>query len=251
MRNYIKADLYRNFNRVYFWGYTFGIAALPLLLNIILKITNVSEDTMSLAILLQLSVHMLIIPVYLIAPIVEMVTAEEQKNLTLKNVLSFGTSRNKLVLSKIIVSIILSLIAAIIILTIFFGSYIILFGIGKGFSLGLVGNFIKRLLVSTILWISAIAVCTFLAFAIKNNNMFAFSYVLIFSMLGSVIKVLSSFVSSKFQYIHNILISTQIGKLGAPEITSSTLTHAAFIGIMYLVVFTILTMIYVKNKEIK
>ena len=59
---------------------------------------------------------MLTLPVFLIPAIVEMVTAEENKNLTSKNILCFGLSRNKFVLSKIIVSIILSTIAAVVLL---------------------------------------------------------------------------------------------------------------------------------------
>lgn len=251
MLNYIKAELYRNFNRVYFWGYTFSIAAFALLINILLKISNVSETVISLAELIEISTHMLTLPVFLIPAIVEMVTAEENKNLTNKNILSFGLSRNKFVLSKIIVSIILSTIAAVIILTLFFGSGTLLFGIGKSFSISLVINFVKRLLVSTLLWISSIAICTFLALIIKNTTTFAFIYAIIFVTFSKIIKLLSSFVSDKFHYIYDILISTQINKLSAPELTNPTLISAALIGIVYTIVFTVLTMLYVKNKEIK
>ncbi|BDR71062.1 hypothetical protein K144313037_24740 [Clostridium tetani] len=251
MLNYIKAELYRNFNRIYFWGYTFSIAAFAVLINILLKISNVSETAISLVELIKISTHMLILPIFLIAAIVEMVTAEENKNLTSKNIISFGLSRNKFVLSKIIVSIILSIIAAVIILTLFFGSGTLLFGIGKGFSTSIVINFIKRLLVSTLLWIGSITICTFLASIIKNNTTFAFAYAALLVIFSKVIKLLSVFVSNKFQYIYDILISTQINKLTAPELTSSTLICAALIGIVYTIVFTVLTMICVKNKEIK
>ena len=84
MINYIKAELYRNFNRVYFWWYTFAIAAFTLLANILLKISSVSENAISLVELIEISTHMLILPIFLIPAIVEMVTAEENKNLTSK-----------------------------------------------------------------------------------------------------------------------------------------------------------------------
>lgn len=251
MINYIKAELYRNFNRVYFWGYTFGIAAFTLLANILLKISSVSKNAISLVELIEISTHMLILPIFLIPAIVEMVTAEENKNLTSKNIISFGVSRNKFVLSKIATSVILSIVAAVIILFLFFGSGTLLFGIGKGFSTSLVINFIKRLLVSTLLWISSISICTFLALAINNTTTFGFTYAIIFVTFSKVIKLLSAFVSDKFQYIYDILISTQINKLSTSEFTNSTLIYAALIGIIYIIVFTVLTMTYFKNKEIK
>lgn len=245
MRNYIKAELFRNFNRIYFWGYTGGIAALTLLVNILL-----SDNSINLVMLMKLSTNMLTIPIFLIGPIVDMVTAEEYKNSTFKNVLSFGISKEKLVLSKIIVSIILSLVAAIIILTVFFGSGTIIFGIGKEFSATLLISFIKILLISSILWIGSIAVCTFFAFSFKNSNIFSFTYVLTFVLFSKVITLLSVLVSDKFKYIHDILITTHINRLNAPNLTSSTLGLSALTGIMYLVVFSILTMLCIKNKEI-
>lgn len=251
MHNYIKAELYRNFNRVYFWGYTGGIAAFTLLINILLKISSVSESVMNLTILLETSTHMLIIPTFLILPIVEMVTAEEYKNLTFKNVLSFGISRNKLVLSKIIVSIILSLVASIIILAVFFGSGTILFGVGKAFSSTILINFIKRLLASSVLWIGSIGVCTFFAFTFKNSNIFSLTYAFTFILLSKFIKLLSVLISEKLMYIHDILITTHIDKISSSQITNSTLYLGALTGIIYLIVFTILSIIYIKKKDIK
>ena len=249
MLNYIKAELYRNFNRTYFWAYTGGIAILTLIMNILMKISSVGQS-MNLVVLIQASAQMLMVPVFLVVSIVEMVTAEEQKNLTFKNVLSFGLSRNKFVLSKIIAAVILSLISAIIILTVFFGSGTILLGVGEGFSASLVSDFMGRMLVSTILWIACISVGTFLALTIKNNTIFGLVYATVFLVGKKLIGLLSLLVSNKFEYVQKILITTQLDKLKM-ELTSSNMTFAALVGVAYIIVFTALTMMYIKNKEIK
>lgn len=250
MFNYIKAELYRNFNRLYFWGYTFGICIFILAINIIMKITSVGSNV-NLTVLFQAATFMLGIPVFLIVAMVDMCIAEEEKHVTLKNVVSFGFERNKLVLSKIIVTVILSIISAAIILTVFFGSSIMLFPIGDKFSIDIVINFITRLSGAMVLWIAAISICSFLAFVIKSNTMFSLVYVMIFLFFRKIILILSSLVSDKFKYIYDILITTNLDILAKGELTNSNLNFAILIGAIYIIVFTILTMIYVKNKEIK
>lgn len=256
MLNYIKAELYRNFNRAYFWVYTGFMAILPLIFNIFTKTTKFSSN-MNLTALFEFANAIIVAAVYLILPMVDIATAEEEKNLTLKNVVSFGVSRNKLIISKVIVATILSIISAVIILTVFFVSGTILFGVGQDFTMNIAIDYMRRLSGTTILLIGAISVCTFLSFVIKNNNVFAFVYAGIFSILGKVILLLSKFVSAKFQYIYDILITTQLSNLTRQdlrvfvEVTNSQLISAALIGILYTVVFIGLTMMYVKNKEIK
>lgn len=250
MRNYIKAELYRNFNRVYFWGMTGSIAFFALLGNILIKTT--STVPFYYEAIFEVGAFCLGLPVYIIVMIVEMVTAEEQKNQTLKNVVSSGISRNKLILSKFIVTFILSVIAAAIVLVVFFGSGAVLFKAGEGFSLSIVNNFMLRLLAATALWTGTISVGNLLAIMFKNNVAFAFSYVGLFGVLGNVIKLFRTLVSHKFEYVYNILITTQLKNLGGTGIMASNdLMRAALIGIMYTIIFTIIGIVYFKKMETK
>ncbi|MEW9095874.1 MAG: ABC transporter permease [Clostridiaceae bacterium] len=256
MLNYIKAELYRNFNRAYFWVYTGFMAIFPLIFNIFTKTTKFASN-MNLTVLFEFANAIIIAAIYFILPMVDIATAEEEKNLTLKNVASFGVSRNKLIMSKVIVATILSIISAVIILTVFFGSGTILFGVGQDFTMNIAIDYMRRLSGTTFLLIGAISVSTFLAFVIKNNNVFAFVYMGVFTILGKVILLLSKLVSDKFQYIYDILITTQLSNLTRndlrvfEEVTNSQLSSAALVGILYTIVFVGLTMMYVKNKEIK
>lgn len=250
MRNYIKAELYRNFNRLYFWCYSGVVAALLIILNIIFKSNNVAN--LNLTAFIGFGIMMFSMPIYMILPFIEMVTSEEQKNQTLKNSVSFGIPRYKIVISKIIVTVILSFIAAIIILIAYFGSALIFFGVGKDFSIDILYEFMKRIGVSVILWIAAITVGTFLALIFKKNNIFAFAYFCLFSIPSKIVKLLMELVSDKFKHVYNMFITTQITNLssGEPSLAGKTLTTAAIIGILYIVVFTILSVFYFNKKEI-
>jgi ABC-2 type transport system permease protein len=248
MLNYIKAELYRNFNRMYFWIFTGSISALALAVIILGKANDMPG--VSLSMLLDSSLFMLAIPVFLVAGIVDMVTAEENKNQTMRNVITFGVSRYKLVLTKIIVSVVLAFISAFIIIGIFYGSGAILFGIDQGVKevLPIVSI---RMITAVPLWIGAISIGTFLGIAIKNNTLFGFAHAGIFFITSKVIQLLSYVVSDKFLYVNKYLITTRLNGLRTAGLPASELWLSALIGLAYTVVFTALSMLYFNKKEVK
>lgn len=252
MLNYIKAELYRNFHRAYFWIYTGILTILPLIINIICKFQNSNVSTTGLKELFGIGIYMIAFPIFVVLAFVDMTTAEEQKNQTMRNIVSFGMERNKIVLSKLMTSVILAFLSAIIILVVFYGSGAILFGLGNNFS-AIASEFLVRILAAIPLWIGSIAIAIFLALLINNNTIFTLIYIGLFLITPSIIGLLTYFVSKNFKYLGNILITTQLGKLKAttPNIACQDLISAVAIGIMYVIVFTILSMIYFKRKEVK
>lgn len=248
MLNYIKAELYRSFHRANFWVYSGVTAGLALLLNIILKTSSVSS--MNLGELFGVIIQMLIVPIFLVAPFIETTTGEESKNLTLKNAVSFGIPRSRIALSKVIVGIILSFISAIIIFTVFFGSGAILFGAGKD-SLPAIKDGSLRILAAMPLWMGAVAVGTFIALFLNNNTAAAFVYAGVFVVIPNVVKLLNLIFSNKFSYISKILITTHLTDLKQPNVGSEVLTKSALAGLAYIILFTILSMLYIKRKEIR
>lgn len=248
MLNYMKAELYRHFNRSLFWIYTGVIAALALGLNILFKSTT--TDGIGLTDSFVIITQMLILPVFLVATFIDMSTSEEQKNLTLKNAVSFGVPRSKIALSKVIITVILSFIAAAIILTVFWGSGLIFFGVGEGSS-QIIGDAAVRILTALPLWIGAISVGTFIAIVINNNTAAAFVYAGAFTVISSIFNLLTMIVSDKFSYISEFLITSQLSNLKVPNLPIEALLKAAGIGIAYTILFTCLSMLYIKRKEIK
>lgn len=259
MRNYIRAELYRNFNRLYFWNLVAITSVLALSFNILMRIFNPYPNIPNLSMIFQMGIGMLSVPVYLVGVIIDMVIGEETKNLTLKNVVSFGIPRGKIILSKIIVAVTLSFIAAIIILTVLYGSGVLLFGV-DGLSLALFKDFLFRLLAAIPLWIGAISVGTLMGYIFNNNTIYAFAYTFTFALTGSMLKFLSALISDKIMYIYNILITTQIKNLSVltiiddnniQAIANSSLISAISIGAIYIIVFAILSMMYFRKKEVK
>jgi ABC-2 type transport system permease protein len=248
MLNYIKAELYRNFNRLYFWVFTGVLTALALFINIV----SVANDApgIGLSMLLNSTLYVLSVPVFLVAMIVDMVTSEENKNQTLRNVITFGIPRHKLMLSKIIVSVILASISALIILGLFYGSGAAFYGIDEGVKTVLPMVSI-RLLTAVPLWIGAISIGTFLGMSINNSNLFGFAHAGIFFLTSKIIIILSYAVSDKFMLLNNYLITTRLNNLRAPDITAGELWISALIGLAYTVVFTVLSIIYFNKKEVK
>ncbi len=246
MLNYIRAELFRNFNRSYIWIYSGVLALLALMANVIVRLENVPR--MNLAVLFDACVQMIVIPVFLVIAMIDMSTSEEQKNLTLKNVVSFGVSRTKIVISKLIVSSILSLVSAVIILAVFFASGILLFGAGNDTSAILDSTI--RLVAALPLWIGAISVGTFLAFFFNNSTVFSFVYVGLFLGLPQILDLLATYVSKSFRPAYDILLTTQLSNLRG-KLADNTMMNSILAGGIYIVVFAVISIVYMRKKEIK
>lgn len=248
MFNYIKAELYKSFNRMYFWMFTGVMVALGLIVTIVSKSNNLSG--VSLSMLLDTTLFVLSMPVFILACIVDMITAEENKHQTMRNVITFGVPRHKIILSKLIVSVILAFIAAFITLTAFYGSAAVLFGIDEGVAVVL-PKVATRLLAAVPLWMGAISIGTFLGMAINSNTLFSLAYAGTFFLTSKIIFVLSYFVSEKFTELNKYLITTRLAGLKAPNLTSSELWTSALIGLAYTVAFAVISMLYFNKKEVK
>jgi ABC-2 type transport system permease protein len=233
---------------MYFWIYTGSIAALALTINILGRINNIPG--MSLSMLLDTLLYVMVIPVFLVAGIVDMVTAEENKHQTMRNVITFGVPRYKLILSKIIVSIILSFITAFIVLGLFYGSAAVLFGIDPGVK-AILPIVSVRILTAVPLWIGAVTLGTFLGMAINNNTQFGFAHAGVFFLTSKIISILSYVVSDKFTVVNKYLITTRLTSLRTPEIPSNELWLSALIGLAYTLVFAGLSILFFNKKEVK
>lgn len=248
MINYIKAELYRNFNRLYFWMFTACLAGFCLFINSLFKIYN--APVYSVEIYFEGMAHVLVGPIFMVVAFMDMITAEEQKNLTIRNVVSFGMNRSKIVLSKFTATVILAFISEIIILAVLLGSAVIFFGVGTAFSISF-SNYMIRFGVATVLWVAAIALGTLLSLIIKNSTIFAFVYSGIFIIINQGIKILMIVGVKNLDHIYNSLITTRLSMLSSPTITSNDLSTSLLIGVMYTIIFLVLGIICFNKQEVK
>ncbi|GAA0761115.1 ABC transporter permease [Clostridium sartagoforme] len=245
MLNYIRADIYRNLNRKYFWIYTGIIAAMSVLVTVLFKISSIPDKNFNLV--LDIATQAFTLPIYLVGVFVEMATSDEQKNKTFKNVVSFGVTRNTIAISKVITAVILSMLSAFIILTAFSISGLIFLGGPSDF----LSEFLIRFALASVLWIAAISIGTFISLVFNSSNISAFVYFGIFLMTKNIIAILSLLVWEKFSYLNNYLISTKLNILASEPLTIENIGPAILVGVVYTVVFTGLSMLYLRKKEIK
>lgn len=246
MINYIKSDLYRNLNKLSFWIYTVILSIISVSITLIIndinkQIPSVTLNSASIAL-----PYAFMAVVYILIFYIEIITGDEKRNKTLKNVVSYGISRNTVAISKLISTTIIVIISAIIVLSIFSISILIFFR-GEKY---LLIEFIKRVLIAGVLWLGAISFGTFL-YLVFNGSISVLIYIFTFLLSKNVISLLIFLVSDKFKYINEILISTRLTIIASEPLTMNNVVFLLLVGIGYIIVFTGLSMLYLKNKEIR
>lgn len=259
MLNYIKAELYRTFNRKYFYFFIGILAALVISLLIFLKLIDPKNSIPLMgAMAISVTNYMLMIPVGLLVMIIDMIYAEEYKNGTLKNIASFGMSRNKIIFGKFITIIILAFIADIVVISLFWLSSALIFGIGhfngfNGIKPNMYFNIIAtRYFIAVILWIAVIAVGLLLGTLINNSNMFLYVYFGVFVVLPMTIDILSRIVDKNIAKINNFLITGCINIVGAYNgANKENIFWPLAVGIVYIVVCLGLGAVWFSKKDVK
>lgn len=246
MINYIKADIYRSLNKLSYWIYTAILAIIAVIFtyviyNIHREVSSFDFNTVSI-----IAPYGFIAPVYILIVFIESITGDEIRSGTLKNVVSYGVSRNTVAISKVIATVIISMVSAVIILAIFSVS-VLLFFTGEKHTLI---ELINRVLIASVPWMGAISFGTFL-YLVFSGSKSALIYVFSFLMSKYIITLLTFLVSDKFKYINNILISEKLKIIALEPLTMNNVVSTLLVGILYIVIFTGLSMLYLKNKEIK
>jgi hypothetical protein len=248
MLKLIKAELYKTFNRAYYYVF---ICCTVFFIGSLYAGIYLTKVPITVYNLMAMGVNTLKTPVFLILMIVSTITNEEIKEKTLRNTLSFGVSRNSLYMAKLITSIILATISAVIILAVFVGGAYILFKPGSELTPMFVKDFFLRILYAVPMYTAAIAISALLGFVIKSEMVYAFSYLGLFVAVKPVIQLLCYFISDKFIYIYNILISTRLSMLGDMKTGGIDSLTTVILGIAYTVIFTAIGIVVFRRQEVK
>lgn len=185
----------------------------------------------------------------LIAMIIFTITfCDEFKNKTLKNIISYGLSREKIFISKLIVESIQAIIIAGISMFIFI-TYVYYFT--EPCSKYSLLVFIIKFLAAIPVCLGALAFINILILLIKNELVMSFSYIAIMIGLPAITLLLHNFVWDKFHYLGDILLTTQINKLLYMQTISFGMLKISLLGIIYMIVFTAIGVRIFKKQEIK
>lgn len=247
--NYIKADIYKTLNRKYMYVFLGVMLLLALTFNVALRVYQFRFS--SVYEVMDISLGLLIAPMFLVIMMVDVVIADQIVQHTYKNVVAFGASRVKLYLANVITSIIIAIVLAIIILAVFLGSAVLLLQPGDGLTAGFVCDYFLRIGAAMLVYIACIAIGSLLAIVLKNNTVFAFTYAGCFLFISGIIKLLATYVSDKFSVLSKILLTTQVYNLIGKTVSGYQLLSAVFAGIIYTIIFIIIGVIVFKRQEIK
>lgn len=252
MRNYIKAELYRNLNRVYFWCFTGLIALVAISGNLGFAYMNKKFNSqISFGDLFEIGTMMLVVPMFISIAFVEMIASEEQKNLTLKNAIATGLSRTKMYLGKVVAAVTLAFLSATIILMAFFGSGAFLLGNVTTASSTVIMAFLMRMGAALPLWIAGIALAMVLSFMIPNNTMFAITYVGILTMLDTVLFILGKLVHEVFDVLYRWTLMTQMDIIIDVNVPATSLIEPMLVGGVQTILLIVIGIIVVKKVSFK
>ena len=179
MLNYIKAECFKTFKRIYMRNTLLIFVLLAIAVNVLFFVAFRSSSADSQELIrtsLSVIVPMLLIMVYTALIMVDIVFSDEYKYKTFKNTLSFGFTRTQVYFGKLAVSMIVTAVIFSITLAAYLVSLFLLLGFPE--DMGLIGVVFNRVAAAIPLYIGALCLCNACAFIIPNNTAFSFVYML-------------------------------------------------------------------------
>lgn len=242
MLNYMAAEFEKILKRKYFW-----ISMIVVLLFALLGCwaftyinhNGINSEPLALEHFMDIGIQLAASTVFALIIFVDMITIEEYKFNTIKNITSSGLSRVKIYISKNIVIIVVAIIATAIILVGSLGMGYVILGVHSP------ETAIENLQILCIklanyifLWMGALSMLHFIASFIKNGAA-GLIYVVLFMSLSSVLGALGAYVSPIFSALNHIWLGTQIGVVRdmSDPLNISTLLQSIMIGVGYTVGF--------------
>ena len=174
MLNYIKAECFKTFKRIYMRNTLLIFVLLAIAVNVLFFVAFRSSSADSQELIrtsLSVIVPMLLIMVYTALIMVDIVFSDEYKYKTFKNTLS---TRTQVYFGKLAVSMIVTAVIFSITLAAYLVSLFLLLGFPE--DMGLIGVVFNRVAAAIPLYIGALCLCNACAFIIPNNTAFSFVY---------------------------------------------------------------------------
>ena len=256
MRNYLRAELYRNFHRKSLWVTMGSVIACILIGILCFQYMNTripaTEVKIGLEMVFIVGISALMPYVYLMLVFTDISIGEEIKNNTIKNIISSGLSRGKIYVCKVIEASIFMILCSVatLVSTIVFGYLILGIQQEELFSTMSV-EFIKRGSVAILLYMGAIALGSLLALIIKQGTVASLMYIFLFLFLGKLFGLLGTFIHPIFTKMKPYLLSSQISLICQEQgVANSDIIMAGVIGIIYAVVLTIIGVVVIRKKDI-
>ena len=242
MLKLIRADLYKSFHRMYLFIFMTVMAVLAVFLNSVLAVAHGSlEDSIGLASTL------LVYPLFLISMFADIVMAEENKEHTVKNTISYGVTRTQLLLAKMIGTVLVAFSVAFVTVSVYMVSAFALLRPAKSDLAPVLSDFFLRLGVALLIYLAAAVLAALLAAVVKRNAMFTFAYfgiLLVPVLLFKLMNLLDPFFG-RMMYLTMFMQSQVIA--AAPQ---EQLWYAVCNALIHLAVFLTVGLVVFRKQEI-
>ena len=259
MLNYIRAETYKVLRR----PYTYITLAVMLVLEGIFAAGFAFHNSHSLATpfggAIISIVEMGIIGFCMCLLTGDMVFAGQYKNSTLKNEVSFGLSRTRIYLGKLLAQTLLSVLYLVVMMGFFIAASAVTLPhsmsiyFNDAFSLVIIGYYLAC---GIPLWIGAQAALCMCLFLINSDMVASFSYIFLVFMLDSTIQLAgmlmgstpaARFLLDTYYYFPNPILGAAKGSVGS----LAFLGRSWLVGAVWLVVCTAIGLYGFHRKEIK
>lgn len=246
MLNLIKAELYKFIHRPYMYVLTglmaLGVALVFILISNTLMVSKMYAITNFIPIGLEGAMLILLL--------FGVVLSEEYKIGTMKNLVTSNLSRTKIYIGKFITQSIIGVLSFGIVVSIFIIGMSFLEG-GEGYSAELYKEFIIRLLSMIPIFIGALAILNFWMVLTQKESVAPIVYYFSLIISESFIGFLGRRSWSGFMTLKDWLIMPQIDTVVDFIATRGVVVHIVLVGIITTIVFTIISTIIFKKREIK
>ncbi|MCI9263863.1 MAG: ABC transporter permease subunit [Oscillospiraceae bacterium] len=262
MVNYIHAECYKAFRRKYFYGFLMTVLGLAAAFMVLLRVEGLREtqtaegmimiQRVSVSELLGILAQLLSAGLYFLMIAADIVFSDQYKHNTLKNEVSYGLTRSRIYLGKLVSS---ALVAGVLCL-ILLGGYLvfscILFPLGDGAGEGFQA-FGRWLLMAFPLWMGGLGLFMLLQFVMKNTAA-TITYVMIVGFLGSgFIDLFTAFLPSLnpvADAVRTISLNTPFTLLMRGRTPEELMGYAWALGMGWLAVTTGVGLVWFQKKEI-
>lgn len=238
----MQAEIGKTLKRKYFWITilsTLICAFLGCIAFIKLNQSGMNEETLAMEHFISIGTMIFPVASFMLVVFVDMITMEEYKNNTIKNIASSGLSRAKIYISKNIEIILVAIVAFIILLS---GSLLIAYIMLGINNVETFSEVLQMLLFkvgcSAFIWMGALSMLHFIGSFIKNGTAASLLYVALMLFLGDALNLLARLVNPIFEKINDVWILTRLSAIAdLSEGSMDMLIQAALVGIGYMIIF--------------
>ena len=218
---YLRSECWRTFRQkqMYIFSGACALVILGLMAMLWAIYQNSTSDVTEWALYLDVLLDMLAAFLPSAGMFAVMITMDaafsgEHKYQTMKNSISFGTSRLTIYLGKLLTAFLASLFVLAVVIASFLGFGYIFLGVGDGFCFQQSMRMLGWVLLGALpLWIAALSLMNLLLFAVRSETGAAFAYLGLMTMVGMGLSFLEVIGYPVFGEIERWLISSQLGSL--------------------------------------